>query len=272
MANLKRFGEVTGNYGADYEDRFWTFSWKEGDRLSQYDDLNYPANDLQAAQFQAHDILRRRFDEDFPRLSSWLPHVSWSSLVLADYLDEPLPLAWIASPGDAYLLEWQKDPYSSGSWLHVLRALRSSYLLPPAFVSPDESPTITQATYTSWYVPWDVQLGGRTIDEVAFPSQKVHLSESAAWFFGPRPLWYLELEARVPMLMVDGSTGVRRTADANAAGNPDDPAQDDYLLRYRPSQDWEAPAFDPAGDVLSGKHRWTRGGLKGIDFDGERVE
>lgn len=273
MANLKRFGEVTGNYAADYEDRFWAFSWKRGDALSQYGDLNFTPDDLQASANQAVDILRRRFDESVPRFSNWVANVRTGTLVLADYLDESLPMEWTASPGHRVLLEWQHDPYAAGNtWDTRRRAFASSYELPTAFFSPDEYPTITQgSTHSSYYVPPGVELGGRRVNEVDFPSRKAHLSDTASWFFGARPAWYLEPEARVPALSVDGSAAVRRTADANAAGDPINAWRGDYFINYLP-QEWEVPAMHPSGDVVSGKYRWTRRGLRGIDFDGERVE
>jgi hypothetical protein len=274
MANLKKLAGVTASYGADFEDRLWTFSWKAGDSLSQYADLNDAASDVQAAANQAVDIFRRRFDEDaFPRINSWLPHVNTSTVVLADYLDEQLPMEWVASPGDRHLLEWQRDPYALGHPTNMRRAFTSSYLMPTAFASPDDYPTITQgSSYAVWQVPGDVELGGRLVREVAFPCHKVLLSESASWFFGPRPAWYLTPEARVPVLMMDGSAAVRRTSDANAAWHPADPARDDYFIEYRPRQAYEVPSLDPAGDTLSGKYRWSRHGLGGVDFDGERAE
>jgi hypothetical protein len=276
MANLKRFGEVTGNYAADCEDRFWTFSWRAGDSFSQYNDLNNAGSDFQAGANQAVDIFRRRFDPDFERINNWLAHILYSSLPLVDYLDEPLPAEWFASPGDRRLLEIQSDPYSLGRWAEVRWAFGSSYALPTAFISPDEYPTIFQSgSYNSYWVPPEMELGGRTVTDVTFPSNKAHLSETASWFCGPQPAWYLETEARVPVLTVDGSVAVRRTADANAAWNPDDPSRDDYIIRYNPPSRnwWEPRPLDSRGySDVSGKYRWTRHGLAGVDFDGERVE
>lgn len=275
MGNLQRLAEVTANYGADYEDRFWTFSWKAGDDFSQYGDLNNAGSDLDAAANQAVDILRRRFDPDFGRITGWIPHIKSSSLVLADYLDEALPMEWLASPGDRYLLEWQRDPHGAGdTWSERRRAFWSSYAMPTAFVSPDESPTIVQSSAHNIYQSLtSVELGGRRLAEVAFPSGKVHLSEEASWFFGPRPAFYLHPEARVPMVMVDGSAQVRTTADANAGWDPDqDWSSQDDQFGYTP-QEWEPPAFSDSGhDRVFGKYRWTRHGLAGVDFDGERVE
>jgi hypothetical protein len=275
MGNLKRVAEVTADYAGDYEDRFWTFSWKAGDDFSQWGDLNNAGSDLTAAANQAIDILRRRFDPAFGRINGWLPHVKYSALVLADYLDEPLPMEWLASPGDAHLLEWQRDPYAVGdSWLDRRRAFWSSYEVMPAFYSPDEHPTVSQAAaHDQYFIPGDVDLGDRRVWETAFPSGKVHMAEVASWFFGPRPAFFLHEEARVPLLMVDGSAQVRRTADSNAGWDPTQPDSfNDDTFIYEPSE-WEAPAFDSDGqDLLFGQHRWTRRGLAGSDFDGERVE
>src|SRR5690349_12826625 len=60
LGKLRQVGGLTAEYAADHADKFWTFSWRKGDSLSQYPELNNASSDLQAAANQAVDILRRR--------------------------------------------------------------------------------------------------------------------------------------------------------------------------------------------------------------------
>src|SRR5690606_23661453 len=108
VANLERFGEVTANYGADYADRMWSFSWRGG---VSYDGW-FAADDMQAAANQAEDIIRRPGDPQIAQIANLFPHRLYSQLVLADYLDLQLPQRWWASPEDALLLQYQDDPSS----------------------------------------------------------------------------------------------------------------------------------------------------------------
>ncbi len=84
--------------------------------------------------------------------------------------------------------------------------------------------------------------------------------------------WYLYEEARVPLLLVDGSVSVRRTSDSNHGWNPASPTNEKIFILYGPSQE-EPPTLSGApSETVEGHYRWTRRGLKGVDFGGERVE
>ncbi|VAX39261.1 hypothetical protein MNBD_PLANCTO03-1423, partial [hydrothermal vent metagenome] len=198
LANLKKIGEVTGNYAADYEDQLWSFTWHPGYAPSEYDDLQNPAGSSTAVGYQAVDIVRRLYDEDFPRFDDRLGTYWLSMLVLADYLDESLPLEWAVSPGDKVRLEWQLDPdnppdlneQGGEGWSAMFAGFGSSYELMPAFFAPDErvgnQNTISQyrASHNFTSIPGELEFGGRRVSEVLFPSQKVHMAERASFFFG----------------------------------------------------------------------------------------
>ena len=75
------------------------------------------------------------------------------------------------------------------------------------------------------------------------------------------------------MHFFDGSASYRATSDANSSWMPRSPkAIMPTRINYDP-RSWEAPRTDPnKSERLDGVYRWTRGGLKGIDFDAEEID
>lgn len=289
LANLKKYAEATGSYGADFDDQLWAFSWSPGNCPSGYSDLQNAATSAQAIGYQATDIVRRRFDESIRRLDDRLAAPYLTTLVLADYLDEPIPLEWAVSPGDSVRLRWQADPFNppdlneqgGDAWDWHFGVFGSSYLLMPAFYAPDEKvggqTTISQHTYHYLYlVPNTLEIGGRRLSEVLYPSAKVHLAERASYFFGPRAAFFMHRAARVPLLMADGSTAPRTGADANTSFNPNVPDDADRVTvtDYVPNRIYEVDTLSGYGSDarIETHYKWTRRGLRGVDFNGERAE
>lgn len=292
LANLKKIGETGANYAADFDEALWAFSWRPFDSLSDYPDLQNPLSEAAAFMYQTVDIVRRLSGDEFiPRLDNRFGPPFTSTLVLADYLDDAIPAEWMVSPGDRLRLDWQADPddlpgfgeQGGEVWESIFCPYGSSYGLMPAFWAPDERSSDGQNTVSQYVprhdlflIPNNVPLGRRSFHEVSFPSQKVQVAEREQFFFGVRPVYYLHPTARVPLLMADGSAGVRTTADANRSGSPNnlsDPLRA-TLLDYKPNSVYEAEAISGGArdEDLDGKYKWTRHGLRGIDFSGERSE
>lgn len=193
------------------------------------------------------------------------------------------------------------DPTSGKRWPYS-----SSYELVPASYSPDwaitggTSPrsTITQAgTHRTYRFalsdPTSNQniLGRRKLSEVQFPAQKVFLYDSASRHFSKRHFFYANAQARAPVSAFDASVVTRSTgvpswndnADMNPGFDPANPfstsgppAAPGFPLQFS----YEPEAWEPAklnggfggtGDNVFGFHRWTRGGLAGLDFGGNEV-
>src|SRR5262249_26205622 len=117
----------------------------------------------------------------------------------------------------------------------------------------------------------NVTFGGRRLSEVGFPSQKVHVFDTAQWQGVKAPVFFLYPFARVPVLTVDGSARVRITSQANpgfAPGNPRSPFP--TTLSYAPYA-WEPQALTGVPSTLTGAYLWTRMGLAGRDFDGQEI-
>ena len=279
--------------------------------LLTFPDLRAQAagDDLQAASAQAVDILRRRADrEDIAPIDGWIPHVLYNHLVLQDYLASRLPERSVVCPEDANRLRWQSqpllfgtaavsalapvpgnasDPTSGKRWPYS-----SSYEFVPAAYSPDRGDgarsTITQAGSHRFYRFSNAGLtqnilGRRKLSEVMFPAQKVFNYDSAARHFSKRHFFYAVAQARAPVSAFDASVVTRTTGGPNRLDNADmnpgvDPATptSNFPLTYSyEPENWE-PAklnggFGTPGDNVVGFHRWTRGGLGGVDFGGNEV-
>ncbi|MFN7022170.1 MAG: hypothetical protein ACK4WH_12705 [Phycisphaerales bacterium] len=109
------------------------------------------------------------------------------------------------------------------------------------------------------------------LSAVSFPAQKVFLHEGHARH-GKRETYYAYPGASVNVLFFDGSTSYRNNRQANRGWDPWAPASPEgYQYQYRPDA-WEPPSVSPLGtDLVYGYYRYTRGGLRGVDFGGREV-
>jgi len=294
LNNLRQIGAITSSYGADYQDRMWGFSWRPSvPVVSQWADIRLHATQdaLTAGAAQAIDLIRRRTnDPTFPIPSNWVPHIFYSHLVLADYLGSELPMSPFVSPGDRNRRRWsenvaafranqltpQPDANDPNNWRWPYG---SSYELPPAFYAADArtttTGTITQATGHDQFQLVTANdgsqplMGGRLLTEVRYPADKVLMYESAQWQGARDGVFFMFEHARVPLLMVDGSAGVRVTSDTNPGWDPVYPASlPPMSTTYRPSA-WEAPAATGASVLVH--YRFTRWGLRGRDINGQEA-
>jgi len=285
LANLQAHADGYASYAADFDNAIATFTWGEDDTdLTPFPDLQsqIAQGGTEASAAQAVHIMRTAGNmPDFPVIQNWLPQVSFSHLVLAAYLGEELPSRIFASPGDPVRLGWQdgSEPLPHGGTGSKRRWLfSSSYQLPPAFWVRQEllepyRRFSQSVTHSMFVVPVSfTPVEGRDFDEVAFPSNKVMIHESAQRFFGSRDVYWAYDEARVPMLMADGSALVRTTGDANAGWDPRRPSRSPIRFVYSPkSIVGEPPALDntSGGDIVLGHYRWTSQSARGRDFGPE---
>jgi len=293
MGNLKQFGFATGTYSADYQDRQWAFTWndRQDAAQSEFSDLRTPSSPMEAAANQAIDIIRRRADRlDIPRVTGWVPFVYYSHLVVNDYLAQQLPEKMVVSPADKDRLNWQEAPrdlYDNGYWMPRQprpdggRSKRwpysSSYQLVPSAYDRTTTPSqrLAQASaHWSYFIgsPDQMKLGEVRLTDVEYPSRKVQLHDAEGRHFGRQPIWMGYDECRQPVLAFDGSVLVRTSADYNPGWNPRRPTSTvPTRINYSP-RGWEAPIQDGRSPVTDGKIRWTRGGIKGVDFGGTEVD
>ncbi|MCA9300624.1 MAG: prepilin-type N-terminal cleavage/methylation domain-containing protein [Phycisphaerales bacterium] len=301
----RQLGVAQNSYTSDFEDRIANFNWQGGTNPSIYPDLNAQVSrgdDVRAAAAQAVEILRERADRpDIAFIGGWIPHVLYSHLVLQDYLASRLPEKLVACPEDRNRLLWQTEPYAydngefipnpgDGSNPMKRWPYSSSYqfvpatydLLQSASIEAPSGPAVSNrinqgGSHRSYATPGGARLGDQKMTTVEFTAQKVMLHDSHSRHFGVRQTYYAHSEARVPTTQFDGSVQILATPDTNDGWDPWNPRSDrgKYFL-YRPETDgalaWEPPADDPEnGDVVVGYYRWTRGGLKGVDFGGSEI-
>jgi hypothetical protein len=289
FAHLRQIGQLTGAYGKDNADQYWTFSWKAGVAPINPSEpaaaglVNAPT-DLQAAANQFVYLLRTRGNRpQMPVISGVLPHISYSHLCLADYSGIGFPWRAAVSSEDRNRLLWSADPlgYDQGlynpnlgfspspniNWRHPYSA---SLRIPTAFF--DNSPVgfrIASGGATNNYIiPGTAMLGPTLMTSVAYPSLKVHVSDYIARHFGPRLPWCTSTEASLPFLMCDGTVDVKASKTANPGCDPNtgSPSSMTYL-----SSAIDPPATGANASVMALRFLYTRKLLAGRDFGGPEV-
>ncbi len=292
-SDYRQLTVATASYAADFTDRIFAFTWHKGQTPSEYPDLQQAANDTEAAACQAVDILRRRADRpDMPPPSGmgvvWIPHVYYSHLVLQDYLASRLPEPLVVCPEDRVRKRWQIDPtqnFDQGFWLPEQPApthpgtkrwpYSSSYeVVPASYDAGVAGARIAQAGFHNAYaLPGLARLGGLRLTDVEFPSAKVHIMDEEARHFGKRRYFYSVPIARQPLLMFDGAASVRVADDANPGWQPNAPESPDPTIFSYLGGGWNAPTI--SGNLMDGgmigRFRWTRGGLRGVDYAGKEI-
>ena len=303
QSNIRQFGTAAGTYSSDFEDRIFAFTWNVNTvGQTQYPDLDGPYNSAtEAAAAQAVDIFRRRADRiDIPKINGWIPHVYYTHLVVNDYLGQRLPEKMVICPEDKPRVNWQDDPrnlFDNGAWepyqpnpspTNKRWPYSSSYR--PVVASYDRyqsssirstnAPAVSRRIqhynrqFNTYSIPGKADLGNLKMGDVQFPSGKVHMYDEFARHFGKNEYYFLDPEAREPLLMFDGSGNVARTGDANLGWTPRNPPKPDYLIDYNPNPNdaWYPSPRTPGGDAWPAVYNFTRGGLQGIDFGGEVID
>jgi prepilin-type N-terminal cleavage/methylation domain-containing protein len=299
-SNFKQMGVATNSYSADFQDKLFAFTWKKMSTNGQdptdplMSGLTNAGDDMQAAADQAVYILRKRGDRtDINRIATWIPHIQYTHLVLQDYLGARLPEKMVVCPDDRNRLLWQDyRGFEAGLFEPIQPAhtvaenkrwpYSSSYQPPPAmFDNSRKGVRCSQAGLgTQWnrYLNFGaaMNLGNRKLGDVTNPSNKVLLmDEFDRHFSGKKTLYFGMENARQPLLFFDGSASVRRTSDANPGADPNSTAQNPppVTITYLPiaTDIWYPRPQNPAGDTVKTWYRFTRGGLRGIDYGGTEV-
>ncbi|MBU6412282.1 MAG: hypothetical protein KGS45_02310 [Planctomycetes bacterium] len=285
MSQMKELHTGYQQYGLDYADAVATFTWRaQVTNNSQWGDLRFASDELSAAANQATDLVRRRFNPSFPLTQSWIPHILYSFLILGDYMDKPLPWRVLASPADSALMQWQSDPTQWAAFgLPAQRwCFSSSYELGTAFWCKDTTnstnggaaPASTHNTYTvlqSTSPTTNPAFGTRRLSEVVYPAQKAMIYDRYQRHFGSRVAFFGFQEAKVPIMAADGAAQVRTTELTNRGFNPQNPTALTYATYTYSQLNYEPPVPAGVGSVVFGQYRWTRSGLRGIDFEGAEI-
>jgi len=299
QSNNQQYMTAWNTYSADFEDKIASYTWGLDTRKSRWPELNVHGTTTQAAMNQATDIMRRRTGDDrFPVMRGRLPHRRMSHLVILDYLGARVPEPMVACPADDVVTTWQTQwdlPPSqltplpanqSGRPFQRYWAYSSSYQVVPVSWTIDErggrgtpgpnSPVTNQypQDHNLFYVYASNKIGRRKWSEVAFPANKVSTFDYFDYHASKVPLYHAYPEATSPLSFFDGSIRNYKTAEANQGFHPNSPRStaatryqyDPSILRYEPPTRSGATR-----DLVTGYYRWTRGGLKGVDFDAAEI-
>lgn len=304
QSNLQQMGRATNSYSADYQDRLYAFTMspQSANQLS-YPDLVAQASGggLESHSAQAVDIIRRRTGNDnFAQINGWIPDVLYTHLVLQDYLAARLPEKMVVCPEDRNRLLWQTDPvgFANGAFTPAPNPLSprwpysSSYETFYGHYANDRADNVVGVTQAGQHNLYQLtnptnnqdparELGRRRFGDIFAPSQKVQMFDGHVRHRGKAQFYFAYADAVQPLLFYDGSVTSNVTGPPDPAGldygaNPGwDPARPRsnfaMLVTYTPDT-WESPVRGPDATVsLPGFFKWTRGGLKGIDFKGREI-
>jgi prepilin-type N-terminal cleavage/methylation domain-containing protein len=289
MSNIRQLTVATVSYGSEFKDRIPTFSWTK----TRWDaaapiDLRGPFTmDSLAACAQMAYIIRTRGDRtqaDSPVYTGLFPYLTYSHLVLQDYLSQKIPDKTVINPEDKNRDLWSSDPkgydaglytpnLTTGGGMNARHPYGASYRIVAAAVDkgrvgsrvapvPANSGQILVSTANN--------LGDRKLTDIANPSQKVYYYDTFGRHFGKFGYgqWQGFKTSRQPLGCFDSSVVNRSNIDINEGADPNAPLAPSPNITYVPSA-IEPPA--PAGQVGKPYFSFTRSGLQGIDFKGSEV-
>lgn len=286
--NLRQLHAAGQNYAADFQGAVPTYSWRAGVVNPGQVGATPGTNDVIAAAAQANVILRRN-GFGATESGSWIPHVTYSHLVLLEHMGESLLSPLSVSPADFATIN-ARATIPTGSQPPLTRQsllpFRTSYQLPPAFYAADQSSAtqrINQFDTHSQYLAVGA-MGNQRFDQVHHPSRKVYLHDTEERFFGraPSPMWWRW--SRINSVLVDGSVRILQARNSlqrllNSTTNRRNPgaywqANGTFLAASIAYTGWrrelgESPVPNsPTGDIITnGIYRWTAGGKQGMDVD-----
>ena len=293
MSNMRQLGIASATFSTDHDDQIAGFYWRAGTTPSPYPDLQLAENDSRAARAQALTIAREVSGQPWINgPTRLLPGFRFTHFVLRESLSGLLPEEATICPSDkrqderaeAGLESFRETPFLS------IRYFESSYETAPCSFTPDSGEhALTQqdsVNVNTIYGLGEAPYLQRRVWEVAFPSNKVFMyddydrhyaTESHPFFedfyytasngvtyYDEDALYYAFPEAKQPLLFFDSSVSARVTGDANPGFDPQNPADP------RPTEmQWGWPM--PTRTTVLGYYRWTRGGLRGIDYGGGEI-
>jgi prepilin-type N-terminal cleavage/methylation domain-containing protein len=279
--NMRQMGTASSLYSSNFSDHLPGYSWRgsNGPQPTPYADLRSASIDSQAVSNQAVHLMRELsgLGGIIPRESqTFFANLWFSHLTFMDYLTSNPEEPVAACPSDGVQYERAQltatQIAAAGEPQNIKRKYESSYEIVSTTFSADQprGDLIVLSQHNSSWMSFNRGQGGdrytynRKLTEVTFPSSKVFMLDSYDRHSSRESKYYFDATARQPLLMFDGSVSVRSTADANKGFRPLDPTSPE------PS---ELRIIIPgvSSESYPGYFRWTRGGLRGIDFGGKEV-
>ncbi|HVU63376.1 MAG TPA: prepilin-type N-terminal cleavage/methylation domain-containing protein [Phycisphaerales bacterium] len=229
-------------------------------------------------------------------------------LIDGGYFNDKIPEYGAACPEDRTTLLWNRastlnpsifvgtvlqqtgdpDPGSSTEFKYILPFWSTYQFVPNAWAPETGSNGMTAGNaifqanildyatgpglHLLYYIPGNTFFIQRTQDDVSFPSQKVWMFDLFDRHSYKRDIWHAYESAAQPLVMFDGSVAMRKTKDSNKGWDPKNPnpiPPTKYL--YWPTQNEPRTLSGAAYDAVYPHFRWTRHGLRGVDFGGSEV-
>ncbi len=241
--------------------------WRGNERPeTPYADLSNPLSDENGVSFQALHIIRERSGlSNATAGSNWFSHLWFTHLVYLDYLtgnpEEPVAVC----PEDEVQIERAETPAEEFSNGTIRRKFESSYETSVFTYSVDKQRGALRPlsqknnAYGSFERDQDY-LTNRKMTDVSFPSSKAWMFDTFARHGRDEIELFMVSGTSQPILMFDGSVSDRETNDSNLGVDPRNPTNDEPMT------------IEGLDEMLyPGVFRWTRGGLRGIDFGGQEV-
>lgn len=296
MSNMRQMGTGLVNYSVDSRNALAQFSWKPGIHQTQFNDLRTSADATQAHINQALDIVRRHLKNNQPLFSGRMIARNFSYLVLADggYFGDKLPERAVACPDDKDAITWQNnlvnnpnnilngtmdpDPAGSLQFKQFLPFWSTYQAVPSSWTNQTGTLGIRQASgamgnHLLYTTPFGTQFNNVRMDQVTFPSQKVYIFDLFDRHSRKKTMFHAYPDAKQPLLFFDGSVRFLRTGDANKGWNPLTPDSTTAITTYLyyPSPSEPRTLNGQPSETVTGYYRWTRRGIKGVDYGGGEV-
>jgi len=298
-SNMRQHGISMANYATDWKNLIGTFSWKSNRSYSQWGELNYAYNYQVSHANQAIDIARRLTghmgDGYYQPFDSRIVNRHFWTLALLDgayYSDGRLPEPTAVCPDDRAALMWQLrfrdidvalqetgdlEPNTPPGFKRILPFWSTYQHVPTAWTADSGPGVLGQASggpgqhflYNDGAAA-NYGFGGRSLHEVIFTSQKVSHFDLFDRHCFKRDVWYAYPLACQPLLFFDCSVSIRKTADSNPGWNPFSPnSQFPTSYQYWPVGSDPPTLSGQPYENVTGYYRWTRSGLKGVDYGGK---
>jgi prepilin-type N-terminal cleavage/methylation domain-containing protein len=298
-SNLRQSLVAMHNYASNNKDTTNSFSWEPLKRYSIWNELNFGGTYVQSHADQAVDIIRRLTASEttyYGRIVGRMMNRNFGHLPLIDggYFSQTIPERVVACSEDREALIWQQfpgnhlealaitgdpDPTSSPEFKKVLPFWTTYQFVPNSWSHEKLQYPLYQASgvpgYHLLYYSSGIQtrLGPRQLSDVIYPAQKVWVFDLFARHQRKRAMWHAYPMAKQPLMMFDGAVSMRVTGDANRGWDPlakSSPQPTTYT--YYPAGNEPPTLSGQPADLVTGYFRWTRGGIRGVDFGGAEVQ
>jgi len=271
QANMRSMGQGAQSYGGDFRDTIPAFNWKANQYETSYTDLQGAGDDRVAVMYQAVDILRQRTGiRGIPRGSTsspWFANLWFTHLNYIDYLSTNPEEPVAACPEDDEQVERAETPVGDFQPANIRRKFESSYETSVVVNSVDVE-SGNRIPMDQHMQTWGTfnrspdYVVSRRFTQVSFTSNKAYMFDTYDRHYAENPLpLFFQPNARQPILFFDGSVSVRDTNDANEGFRPRDPSNPEPTLIK----------ISSSGESYPGYYRWTRGGLRGLDYGGGEI-